>query len=141
MPTILADALNPSAYMDRAAGVPRETRAATIRRFRNAMGARFKELAVIDAPYGIPSPGNDPSPQPGGKYAGYFTAYASAHGAAGTPPPRPSAAAARCRPTRRCAPRSTGTPPSVRLEIGTRFFGTLAVIPAFAPQLAADGPG
>jgi hypothetical protein len=61
----------------------RETRAATFTRFRNAMGAPFKELAVIDAPYGIPSPGNDPSFQPGGKYAGYFTAYASAHGAAG----------------------------------------------------------
>ena len=37
--------------------------------------------ATIDAPYGIPSPGNDPAFQPGGKYATYFTAYATAHGA------------------------------------------------------------
>jgi hypothetical protein len=42
-------------------------------------------LATIDAPYGIPSPGNDPAFQPGGKYASYFTAYASAHGAAAGP--------------------------------------------------------
>ena len=44
----------------------RESRAATFRRFRNAMPAAFKELATDDAPYGIPSPGNDPAFQPGG---------------------------------------------------------------------------
>ncbi len=61
----------------------RETRAATFKRFKASVPSRFSELATIDAPYGIPSPGNDPSFQPGGKYAGYFTAYASAHGAKG----------------------------------------------------------
>jgi hypothetical protein len=43
----------------------------------------FKALATINAPYGIPSPGNDPAFQPGGRYASYFTAYAAAHGARG----------------------------------------------------------
>jgi beta-glucanase (GH16 family) len=61
----------------------RESRAATFARFKASAPAPFKELAAIDAPYGIPSPGNDPSFQPGGKYASYFTAYAAAHGAAG----------------------------------------------------------
>lgn len=61
----------------------RETRAATFKRFRAFVPAPFKELATIDTPYGIPAAGNDPSFQPGGKYASYFTAYASAHGAKG----------------------------------------------------------
>ena len=61
----------------------KESRAATFARFKAFVPAQFKELATIDAPYGIPSPGNDPSFQPGGKYASYFTAYASAHGAKG----------------------------------------------------------
>jgi len=61
----------------------KESRAATFARFKAFVPSQFKELATIDAPYGIPSPGNDPSFQPGGKYANYFTAYASAHGAAG----------------------------------------------------------
>jgi Beta-1,3-glucanase len=61
----------------------KESRAATFKRFKAFVPARFKELATIDAPYGIPSPGNDPSFQPGGKYANYFTAYAAAHGAKG----------------------------------------------------------
>ncbi len=61
----------------------KESRAATFRRFKAFVPAPFKELATIDAPYGIPSPGNDPSFQPGGKYAAYFTAYAGAHGASG----------------------------------------------------------
>jgi hypothetical protein len=61
----------------------KESRAATFKRFKAFVPARFKELATIDAPYGIPSPGNDPSFQPGGKYANYFTAYAAAHGARG----------------------------------------------------------
>ncbi|MGD0704298.1 MAG: beta-1,3-glucanase family protein [Trebonia sp.] len=60
----------------------RETRAATFARFKAFVPAPFKELATINAPYGIPSPGDDPSFQPGGKYASYFTAYAAAHGAA-----------------------------------------------------------
>ncbi|HEY1671905.1 MAG TPA: beta-1,3-glucanase family protein, partial [Streptosporangiaceae bacterium] len=32
------------------------------------------------APYGIPSPGNDPAFQTGGAYASYFTSYAAANG-------------------------------------------------------------
>jgi beta-glucanase (GH16 family) len=61
----------------------KESRAATFARFKAFVPAPFKQLATINAPYGIPSPGNDPSFQPGGKYASYFTAYAAAHGAAG----------------------------------------------------------
>jgi beta-glucanase (GH16 family) len=61
----------------------KESRAATFARFKAFVPTPFKGLATIDAPYGIPSPGNDPVFQPGGKYASYFTAYASAHGAAG----------------------------------------------------------
>jgi Beta-1,3-glucanase len=61
----------------------KETRAQTFARFKAFVPAQFKELATIDAPYGIPSPGNDPSFQPGGKYASYFTAYAAVHGAEG----------------------------------------------------------
>ena len=61
----------------------KESRAATFARFKAFVPAQFKGLATIDAPYGIPSPGNDPAFQPGGKYASYFTAYAAAHGAAG----------------------------------------------------------
>jgi hypothetical protein len=61
----------------------KESRAATFNRFKAAVPAQFKELATINAPYGIPSPGNDPSFQAGGKYARYFTAYAAAHGAKG----------------------------------------------------------
>jgi beta-glucanase (GH16 family) len=59
----------------------KESRAATFARFKAFVPAPFKQLATINAPYGIPSPGNDPSFQPGGKYASYFTAYAAAHGA------------------------------------------------------------
>jgi beta-glucanase (GH16 family) len=61
----------------------KESRAQTFARFKAFVPADFKGLATIDAPYGIPAPGNDPVFQPGGRYAGYFTAYASAHGAAG----------------------------------------------------------
>jgi hypothetical protein len=61
----------------------RESRAATFRRFRAFVPRPFKGLATIDAPYGIPSPGNDPAFQPGGRYASYFTRYAAAHGASG----------------------------------------------------------
>jgi hypothetical protein len=58
----------------------RESRAATFRRFRKAMPPAFKELATVDAPYGIPSPGNDPAFQPGGPHANYFTKYAAKAG-------------------------------------------------------------
>jgi beta-glucanase (GH16 family) len=61
----------------------KESRAETFARFKAFVPAQFKGLATINAPYGIPSPGNDPAFQPGGKYAAYFTAYASAHGAKG----------------------------------------------------------
>ena len=57
-----------------------ESRAATFQRFENFVPAQFKELATDDAPYGIPSPGNDPAFQTGGAYANYFTAYAAANG-------------------------------------------------------------
>ncbi len=57
-----------------------ESRAATFTRFENAVPTQFKELATDQAPYGIPSPGNDPAFQPGGAYASYFTSYAAANG-------------------------------------------------------------
>jgi beta-glucanase (GH16 family) len=59
----------------------KESRAATFARFEAFVPSQFKSLATIDAPYGIPSPGNAPAFQPGGKYANYFTAYAAANGA------------------------------------------------------------
>jgi len=57
-----------------------ESRTATFQRFQNSVPAQFKELATINAPYGIPSPGNDPSFQTGGANANYFTSYAAANG-------------------------------------------------------------
>jgi hypothetical protein len=57
-----------------------ESRAATFQRFENFVPAEFKELATDDAPYGIPSPGNDPAFQAGGAHANYFTSYAAAEG-------------------------------------------------------------
>ena len=57
-----------------------ESRAATFQRFEDSVPTEFKELATDDAPYGIPSPGNDPAFQTGGAYANYFTAYAAAEG-------------------------------------------------------------
>ena len=57
-----------------------ESRAATFARFQNSVPSQFKELATDQAPYGIPSPGNDPAFQPGGAYASYFTSYAAAEG-------------------------------------------------------------
>jgi hypothetical protein len=57
-----------------------ESRAATFQRFENFVPTEFKELATDDAPYGIPSPGNDPAFQTGGKYANYMTSYAAAEG-------------------------------------------------------------
>jgi len=61
----------------------RETRTATFRRFQAFVPRPFKQLATVSAPYGIPSPGNDPAFQPGGRNASYFTRYAAAHGAGG----------------------------------------------------------
>ena len=57
-----------------------ESRSATFQRFENAVPTQFKELATDQAPYGIPSPGNDPAFQPGGAYANYFSSYAAAEG-------------------------------------------------------------
>jgi hypothetical protein len=57
-----------------------ESRSATFTRFQNSVPAEFKELATDQAPYGIPSPGNDPAFQAGGAYANYFTSYAAANG-------------------------------------------------------------
>jgi hypothetical protein len=57
-----------------------ESRTATFQRFQNSVPAEFKELATDQAPYGIPSPGNDPAFQPGGANANYFTSYAAANG-------------------------------------------------------------
>jgi hypothetical protein len=57
-----------------------ESRTATFTRFQNSVPTEFKELATDQAPYGIPSPGNDPAFQAGGAYANYFTSYAAANG-------------------------------------------------------------
>ncbi len=57
-----------------------ESRTATFQRFENSVPTQFKELATDQAPYGIPSPGNDPAFQPGGAYASYFTSYAASEG-------------------------------------------------------------
>jgi hypothetical protein len=57
-----------------------ESRSATFARFQNSVPAEFRELATDQAPYGIPSPGNDPAFQPGGAYANYFTSYAASAG-------------------------------------------------------------
>jgi hypothetical protein len=57
-----------------------ESRSATFARFQASVPAPFKELATIQAPYHIPSPGNDPSFQTGGANAGYMTAYAQSVG-------------------------------------------------------------
>ncbi|HEX4788789.1 MAG TPA: beta-1,3-glucanase family protein, partial [Actinospica sp.] len=57
-----------------------ESRTATFQRFQNSVPTDFKELATINAPYGIPSPGGDPSFQPGGQYANYFNSALTAAG-------------------------------------------------------------
>jgi hypothetical protein len=57
-----------------------ESRSATFARFQNSVPTEFKELATDQAPYGIPSPGNDPAFQPAGAYANYLTGYAAANG-------------------------------------------------------------
>ncbi len=57
-----------------------ESRSATFQRFENFVPAQFKELATDDAPFGIPSPGNDPAFQTGGANANYFSSYAASVG-------------------------------------------------------------
>ena len=57
-----------------------ESRSATFTRFENFVPTQFKELATDNAPYGIPSPGNDPAFQAGGAYASYYTSYAASVG-------------------------------------------------------------
>ena len=57
-----------------------ESRSATFQQFMNFVPAQFKELATDQAPFGIPSPGNDPAFQPGGADANYFTSYAASVG-------------------------------------------------------------
>jgi hypothetical protein len=57
-----------------------ESRTATFNRFQSGVPTEFKELATDNAPYGIPSPGNDAAFQTGGAYANYFQAYAAANG-------------------------------------------------------------
>jgi hypothetical protein len=57
-----------------------ESRAATFQRFQSSVPAEFTGLATDQAPFGIPSPGNDPAFQSGGKFASYFASYAAANG-------------------------------------------------------------
>ena len=57
-----------------------ESRSATFTRFQNFVPTQFKELATDNAPFGIPSPGNDPAFQAGGADASYMTSYAAANG-------------------------------------------------------------
>ncbi|HEX4787494.1 MAG TPA: discoidin domain-containing protein, partial [Actinospica sp.] len=57
-----------------------ESRTATFQRFENSVPTDFKELATINAPYGIPAPNGDPSFQPGGQYANYFNSALTAAG-------------------------------------------------------------
>ncbi len=57
-----------------------EDRAATFQRFNDEVPAEFKHLAQVNAPYKIPSPGNDSGFRSGGQYANYFTAYAQSVG-------------------------------------------------------------
>ena len=57
-----------------------ESRASTFQRFQSSVPTEFKELATDQAPFGIPSPGNDPAFQAGGAYANYFNSYAASVG-------------------------------------------------------------
>jgi hypothetical protein len=57
-----------------------ESRTSTFQRFQNSVPTEFKSLATDQAPFGIPSPGNDPVFQPGGQFANYLTGYAAANG-------------------------------------------------------------
>jgi hypothetical protein len=57
-----------------------ESRTATFQRFQSSVPTEFKQLATDNAPYGIPSPGNDAAFQTGGAYANYFSSYAASVG-------------------------------------------------------------
>ena len=92
----------------------RESRSATFHRFRKFVPAPFKELATDDAPFGIPSPGNDPAFQTGGRYANYYSRYAASVGDSTDSTRRSSAAPALSQAIPRSAPGSTGTSLSFR---------------------------
>jgi hypothetical protein len=59
-----------------------EDRSVTFQRFVNAVPAEFKHLGQIQAPYRIPAPGKMGETEflPSGRYANYFTSYASSVG-------------------------------------------------------------
>ncbi|AKH80940.1 hypothetical protein AA958_00765 [Streptomyces sp. CNQ-509] len=57
-----------------------ESREATWQKFAAAMPPEFASLSQVQAPYRIPSPGNVPDFQPGGKHAAYMTDYARSVG-------------------------------------------------------------
>jgi hypothetical protein len=57
-----------------------EPRSQVFTDFTNAVPQQFKVLAQTQAPYRIIAPGSDPSFQPGGANAGYFTSYAQSVG-------------------------------------------------------------
>ena len=57
-----------------------EPRSQVFSDFINAVPQEFKAVAQTRAPYRIIAPGSDPSFQPGGANAGYFTAYAQSVG-------------------------------------------------------------
>ena len=91
-----------------------ESRSATFQRFQNSVPAEFKELATDQAPFGIPSPGNDPAFQPGGAYANYFTSYAASVGDTSDTTAQIFGCAGTLAANPRCAPGSTGTSRSCR---------------------------
>ncbi|AUH44515.1 glycoside hydrolase family 64 protein [Streptomyces sp. CMB-StM0423] len=57
-----------------------ESREATWQKFAAAMPPEFASLSQVQAPYRIPSPGNVPDFQPGGKHAAYMSDYARSVG-------------------------------------------------------------
>jgi len=57
-----------------------EDRSVTFQKFVDAVPPEFDVLAQTQAPYRIIAPGSDPSFQPGGAHANYFTAYANSVG-------------------------------------------------------------
>ncbi|HKT04407.1 MAG TPA: beta-1,3-glucanase family protein [Rugosimonospora sp.] len=61
-----------------------ESRTATFNRFLSAVPGEFAVLAQRQAPYRILAPGSDPSFQPGGANAQYFTGYAASVGVSET---------------------------------------------------------
>lgn len=74
----------------------RQSRTATFAAFEKFVPAPFKQLATVDAPYGIPSPGNDPA-FPSNYYTGYAPAgvtTADVFGCAGSLSDDPSLCAA-----------------------------------------------